>query len=216
MRNPFRAFWNRPQILAALVGGRSRFVVPRPNLGGKLIPDFLIADVDSGGINWVLVELETPGSGVTLKGDSLLEKHSRKGVSQVIDWRRWIENNLDVARRSRRDGGLGLPNISSRSKGLVLVGRRARLGDNASDVRRPISDDQRIDVHTYDFLLDRLEGALGYQGPSGTNPYLIQPWRDGDIVHAGTELEEMLSDIETAEPELDTRKPFSTGKTKGK
>jgi hypothetical protein len=214
---PIQSFLeSRPQILAALVGGRSRFVVPRPNFGGKLIPDFLIADVDSGGINWVLVELETPASAVTLEGDHLLEKHARKGVSQVIEWRGWTENNLDLARKSRRDGGLGLPDISSRSRGLVLVGRRARLGDNASEVRRPVSDDQRIDVHTYDYLLDRLEGTLSFRGPSGLNPRLIQPWRDGDIVHAGTELGEVSSDVETAEPELDIRKPFTTGKPKGK
>jgi hypothetical protein len=107
---PIQSFLeSRPQILAALVGGRSRFVVPHPNFGGKFIPDFLIADVDSGGINWALVELETPVSAVTLKGDHLLEKHARKGVSQVIEWRGWTENNLDLARKSRRDGGLGLP-----------------------------------------------------------------------------------------------------------
>ncbi len=51
---------NNPQVLAALLGGRSRVVVPHPKLGGKRIPDFLIADVDSCGINWVFVELETP------------------------------------------------------------------------------------------------------------------------------------------------------------
>jgi hypothetical protein len=83
-------------------------------------------------------------------------------------------------------------------------------------VRRPVSDDQRIDVHTYDYLLDRLEGTLSFRGPSGLNPRLIQPWRDGDIVHAGTELGEVSSDVETAEPELDIRKPFTTGKPKGK
>ncbi len=93
----------RPQILAGLVGGRisSRFVVPRPNFGGKRIPDSVIADVDSPGLNWVLVELETPVSAVTLKGDSILEEHARKGVSQVEEWREWILSNLALARRSR-------------------------------------------------------------------------------------------------------------------
>jgi hypothetical protein len=204
-------------MLAALVGGRSRFVVPRPNLGGKRIPDFLIADVDSAGINWVLVELETPVSAVTLKGDRLLEKHARKGVSQVDEWRRWIENNLSLARGSRREGGLGLVDISPRSKGLVLVGRRARLGDNASEVRRPIGENQRIDVHTYDYLLERLEGALSFRGPSGLNPHLIQPWRDGDGEQPGVALEEgLLGKVETDDPVLDLRKPFTTGKPKGK
>jgi hypothetical protein len=77
---------SHPQILAALLG-RSPFVVARPNFGGKRIPDFLIADVDSRGINWVLVELETPTSPVTLRGDLLLDKYARTGTSQVEEWR---------------------------------------------------------------------------------------------------------------------------------
>ena len=80
---PIQSFLEtRPQILAALLGGRSRFVVPRPELagvGGKRVPDFLLADVDSAGVHWLLVELETPVSSITLKNDNLLEEHARKG-----------------------------------------------------------------------------------------------------------------------------------------
>lgn len=166
---------SRPQILAALLGGRSRFVVPHPKLGGKRIPDFLIADVDSRGVNWTLVELETPLSCVTLEDHSILEQHARKGVSQVEEWRQWLLKNLALARQSHREGGLGLVDIRPRSQGLVIVGRRAHLRDNTSDVRFPISEDQRIDVHTYDYLLERLEGALNFAGPAGLNPYVIRP-----------------------------------------
>ena len=202
-----------PEILAALMGGRanSRFVVPRPNFGGKRIPDFLIADVDSRGINWVLVELETPVSAVTLKGDNILEEHARKGVSQVEEWREWILNNLALARRSRRDGGLGLVDFRPHSQGLVLVGRRDRLNENASEARHAFAEKQRIDVHTYDYLLERLEGALNFKGPSGSNPHLIQPWRVGDHEQSGTELEGLLSEIETDEPAQKVRKLFTTG-----
>lgn len=169
---------SHPQVLAALLGGNTRFVVSHPQFGGKRIPDFLIADVDSRGINWVLVELETPLSNVTLQDHNLLEKHARKGVSQVKEWREWILANLELARRSQLKEGLGLIDIRPRSAGLVLVGRRSRLGGNASSVRFPISEDERIDVHTYDYLLERLEGILRFQGPSGLNNYLVQPWRD--------------------------------------
>ena len=96
------------------------------------------------------------------------------------------------------------------------MGRRALLGDNAKEVRFAYAEKQRIDVHTYDYLIETLEGVLRFSGPSGLNPHLIQPWRDGDIAHAGTELEEMLSDIDATEPELDIRKPFVTGRPKGK
>ena len=206
---PIQAFLeSHPQILAALVG-RSPFVVPRPNFGGKRIPDFLIADVDSRGINWVLVELETPTSPVTLRGDLLLDKYARKGTSQVEEWRLWIENNLELARRSRRDGGLGLIDISPRSKGLVLVGRRSRLHDNSSDVRRPISESQHIEIHTYDYLVERLERALGFSGPSGLNRDLIQPWEDES---RASELQSLLYDAADISDLPEARGPFVTGK----
>jgi len=185
----------RPQILAALVGRKPSYVVPRPQMagiGGARVPDFLIADVDSSGINWVLIELETPRSGVTLKNDNILEEHARKGVSQVEEWREWIQNNLYQARLSHKDGGLGLVDIRPQSKGLVLVGRRALLADNAREVRFAYAEKQRIEVHTYDYLLATLEGAMSFSGPSGLNPYLIQPWRDGDGEQPSTNSEEWL------------------------
>lgn len=214
---PIQSFLeSRPQILAALVGRSFRYVVPRPQMGGiggQRIPDFLIADVDSAGIHWVLVELETPRSAVTLKNDNLLEEHARKGVSQIEEWREWIQNNLAHARLSHKEGGLGLVDIRPQSKGLVLVGRRSLLGDNAREVRFAFAEKQRIDIHTYDYLLDTLEGTLGFSGPSGLNPYLIPPWRDGGEpleTDAGT-----LLSVErngTREPDLDLRKPFTTGR----
>jgi hypothetical protein len=163
----------RPRILAALLGGHSQFSVARPQLGSELIPDFLLSDVDSLGIRWILVELETPISNVTLKNDNLLEKHARKGVSQIEEWREWIQNNLDKARRSRREGGLGLFDIRPRSEGLVLVGRRSRLLDNAKAVRHAIWESDHIRVHTYDWLTEKLRGVLRFQGPPASNPRLI-------------------------------------------
>jgi Domain of unknown function (DUF4263) len=167
-----------PRILAALLTGFFRFSVARPRFGIEHIPDFLLGDVDSLGVHWILVELETPVSDVTLKNDRLLEKHARKGVSQVEEWREWIQNNLDKARRSRREGGLGLFDIRPRSKGLVLVGRRPRLNENAAMVRNAISEGNNIQVHTYDWLTQTLRGVLGFKGPSGSNPYLLQPLQD--------------------------------------
>lgn len=167
-----------PQILAALLSGRSRFVVPRPQLGGRRIPDFFISDVDSLGIRWLLVELETPISPITLKNDNVLDKFARKGLSQIDEWRNWILKNLELARRSRREEGLGLIDIRPRSEGLVLVGRRSRLNQNADIVRHSIHEEQRVRIHTYDWLVETLHGVLAYDGPPVLNTRTIPPWRD--------------------------------------
>ena len=175
-----------PQVLTALLGGNNRFCVPRPSFGGKYTPDFLMSDVNSLGIRWVLVELETPESSVTLTSCNDLEEHARKGVSQVREWREWLQNNLDMARRSKEKDGLGLVDIRPRSQGLVLVGRRTRLLDNTSAVRNAIREESDIDVQTYDWLLDRLDGILSFSGPPGVNPHVLQPLRDDNHQWDGT------------------------------
>jgi hypothetical protein len=111
-----------PQILTALPGGVQRFCLPDVSFGGKYVADFLNSDTDSLGIRWILVEFETPNSSITLKSHNELDKHARKGVSQIREWREWVQNNLNFARKPKREDGLGLVDIRPESQGLVLVG----------------------------------------------------------------------------------------------
>lgn len=159
-----------PQLLAGLLTGRSRYVVPRPSLAGKYVPDFLLADVDSSGIRWVLLELETTGSGITLTTESSFDKYVRKGVSQVQDWRRWLTKNLAHARECKADGGAGLTDIDPDSSAIVIAGRRHLLKPLARDIRRPFEQKNQISVHTYDWLIERLQGTLKYDGLPALNP----------------------------------------------
>jgi hypothetical protein len=79
----------RPQILAALLG-RARFLIPRKSLDGVYVPDFLAADHDSAGVRWLLVELETPRSSITLKDRNGLEgarknrSRPNQGVARMV------------------------------------------------------------------------------------------------------------------------------------
>jgi hypothetical protein len=159
-----------PQLLAALLTGRSRFVIPRPSLGGKHVPDFLLADVDSSGIRWVLLELETTGTGLALRSENNFDKYVRKGISQIEDWKLWLRNNLAHARECKANGGAGFPDIEPNSEGLVLAGRRDLQTPAARQIRRPFEENNRIRVHSYDWLIERLQGTLDYDGLPVLNP----------------------------------------------
>jgi hypothetical protein len=167
-----------PQTLAALLGGRDRFVLPRRSLAGKYVPDFLACDTDSLGLRWLLVELETPQSSITLLTQNELDASARRGVTQVREWREWLQNNLDMARRPVEQDGLGLPDIRPRSEGLVLVGRRSALNDNAGIVRQAYREDGCVRIHTYDWLVESLFGILAFAGPARTSPHVIRPLRE--------------------------------------
>ena len=166
-------FKHQPRILASLLRGPDRYCIPEVRLGGRYVADFLLADVDSNGVRWILVELETPNSATALATSNQFDKHARKGVSQIEEWREWLQDNLDMARRSIQENGLGLPDIRPQAEGLVIVGRRDRLSPNAQKLRDQLSENSRIQMHTYDWLLERLEGVIDFSGPWATNPHAI-------------------------------------------
>jgi hypothetical protein len=176
---PIQAFIEaHPEALAALLGGSDRFVLPRPSLGGKYVPDFLASDTDSLGIRWIFVELETPQSHVTLTTRNDLDAAARKGVTQIKEWREWLQNNLDMARRPVSKDGLSLIDIRPRGEGLVLVGRRALLNENSDMVRNPYREENSIRIHTYDWFVERLFGIVAYVGPPRTSRDVLQPLPD--------------------------------------
>lgn len=169
-----------PQVLASLLAGSDRYCIPKARLGGRYVPDFLLCYADSVGAHWFLVELETPRSRIALATGRDFEQHAREGVAQVQEWRRWLENNLATARASIRDDGLGLVGISPNARGIVLVGRREFVNNNHDRLRRTVEAQQRIEIHTYDWLVEQLRQAATAQGPRGMNPALLREVPDAD------------------------------------
>lgn len=162
------------QILAALFGRNEKYFISQKRLGSEFIPDFIVGDVDSMGIHWVLVELETPKSGIYLNNARSFDRAARAGHQQIIDWRNWLGENISYARRKRSENGLGLFDIHDRSKALVLVGRRKLMPETKDAQRLELLKANNIEIHTYDWLLDTLRGILRHNDSSGLNPYLIR------------------------------------------
>ncbi|MFD9234782.1 Shedu anti-phage system protein SduA domain-containing protein [[Kitasatospora] papulosa] len=153
---PLQEFLTRhPEMLVQQLGAGCRWVIPKPQLGGTYEPDFMVARIDSGGLRWVAIELETPAL------DRLFTEENgtpgaklRAGIQQVKDWRHWIECNLASARNSPRDGGCGLVDVTPRIEGMVFIGRRRVSQEEDQRRRRDIEWNDRIAVHTYDWLLE--------------------------------------------------------------
>lgn len=142
---------SHPEILAYLVTGRGgAYVVPQVSFH-KYVVDFLLAGYTSAGIQWTLVELERPNARLTIN-DGQPAKEVRKAQQQIADWRDWLTNNLDYARRSVRDNGLGLAGIRPDARGLIIVGR-GQISDKPDRSRNRIEREQRIVVRTYDWLV---------------------------------------------------------------
>ncbi|MGO9761043.1 MAG: Shedu anti-phage system protein SduA domain-containing protein [Solirubrobacteraceae bacterium] len=155
---PIQAYIERhPEILTSLSGPTSlgTFVRSQPSLGGQRFPDFALAVADSAGLHWTLIEIESPRAAIGLQNGQLA-KNSRAAVGQVETWREWLTNNLDTARRPRAQDGLGLTDVRPEAAGIVLIGRRAGATPLAPAVQRRLHEEQQIQLHSYDWLLDAL------------------------------------------------------------
>jgi Shedu protein SduA, C-terminal len=164
-------FTARPVLLSGLLGSRQgAYVIPHPQLANQYVPDFLIATVDSAGLHWYLVELQSPTATFSVRAGRDYSSQVREALAQIEDWREWLTSNVEFARRARRQQGLGLPAIRPESPGIVLVGRRNTDEDRVADRRLRTSQDRQIVIHTYDWLVD-----AAYQAAYGTARVVYGP-----------------------------------------
>lgn len=151
---------NNPALLIQhLGGGHGRWVIPKPRLGGEYVPDFLIAERHSFGYEWQAVELESPLKPMfTKKGDP--SQYLNHAIRQITDWRAWLKSNQAYAARSRDEGGLGLTDIDTNVRGLIIIGRRSAVAKETMVRRRQMVQDLNIEIHSYDYLISSLAGRL--------------------------------------------------------
>ena len=150
---------NPSLLIQHLGGGHGRWIIPKQRLGSQHVTDFMIADCDSIGFHWTAVELESPLATMFTKAGnpSATLNHA---IRQIRGWRIWLSHNQNYAARPRSDDGLGLTDIDAEVPGLILMGRRATESAGTRHMRRQISRESKIEIHTFDFLLDALAGRL--------------------------------------------------------
>jgi hypothetical protein len=152
-RDVQRVIEAHPRLLASRLGAGWGWVVPQKRLGSEFVTDFLIAEQLSPGYYWQAVELESPRAAMFTKaGDPA--RYLVHAIRQIQDWRAWLTTNQSYAARSRGENGLGLLQISPNLPGLILIGRRGAVAYSTHARRRQMRDDLRIEIRSYDSLLD--------------------------------------------------------------
>lgn len=142
-----------------LGGGHGRYVLPKPKLGAELVPDFLIAEMSSIGIEWYGVELKSPVAKVcTSSGQA--SQHTTRAIQQIIDWRAWLQSNQAYARNPKSEKGLGLVGITPDLPATVLIGRSGNFPDKFNDYRRQTKSGLNVEIHTYDWLVEQAENRV--------------------------------------------------------
>jgi hypothetical protein len=147
---------DHPYLLTALLGGsHGRWLRSQVSFGGKYFGDFAIADADSTGIRWRLIELESPRVRIFGAKGQFLEQ-ARKAQDQIATWRNYIAQNRDMARKPVDEGGLGLVDIEAGAPGLILISRRSTVAQDEHWRRRGL-EGNAVQMHTYDWLISKME-----------------------------------------------------------
>jgi len=154
-------------LVQHLGGGHGRYVFPKPRLGSEHVADFILAERDSDGLTWHLVELESSHARMFTKAGNP-SKELTHAIRQIADWRIWIGKNQNYASRPKADNGLGLEDITNNALGLIIIGRRSD-NDSSNNARRQLlAHDNRIEIHSFDYLIDRCTwGAEASQSMRG-------------------------------------------------
>jgi Shedu protein SduA, C-terminal len=132
---------------------------------GNRATDFVFKEPPT---DYLLVELER-ASHRLFREDGQQKEELTHAIDQVMDWRRYIEDNHDTVQRE-----LGLQGISVNPRALVVIGRRAILTPvNERKLVTMNNATPRLRILTYDDVLTSArataENMLGPLWTPGTN-----------------------------------------------
>lgn len=145
---------SHPQFLVQVLGGgHGRWVIPQKRLGAEFVTDFVLGERHSFGYEWLAVELKNPRARIFNKnGDP--SSSLTHAITQIQKWRSWLKRNQEYASRPKNQNGLGLIDVDCNISALILIGRRGNTDPGTHDLRRQMASDLKIQIHSYDFLIN--------------------------------------------------------------
>lgn len=128
-------------------GHHDTYLFPEFQLGSSYKADYLLVGKNSGGWEFLFVELESPTKNITLKNGELGEAF-RKGMCQIDDWVSWLESyykSLKETFDKYKGDHHNLPDEfsnldSTRLHYAVVAGRRVDFGPTTYKKQRKTRD----------------------------------------------------------------------------
>ena len=138
-------------------GHRSAYLVSEQALGIEYRADYMLLGFNSAGPQIVLVEFENVNVDYKITTSNSETADVRKGLTQILDWKRWMDDNRMYFLNS-----CGLSEIarSIPSWGIhycLVVSRRTRMNEVCNQMRRQKQHEvSELRIITYDRLVDNV------------------------------------------------------------
>jgi hypothetical protein len=148
-------------------GHHVAFMFPEFPLSNNYIVDFVIIGKNSGGHEFIFVELEGI-NGRVVTGNGGLGEVIRKGVNQIEDWQVWLEKNFSNLKPyfdKYRNHDNSLPDEfyeydKTRMHFAVVAGRREHFKNATYRKKRKLLLESDIRLLHYDNLIDCAESMM--------------------------------------------------------
>jgi hypothetical protein len=149
-------------------GHHGLYIFPEFKLPPNFQVDYLLVGGNSDGYHYVFVELENAYGKITTRDGSYGET-IRKGIRQVDDWERWLEENfshLHLVFTQALGDQKSLPREftvfdKTRMHYVVVAGRRSDYNDRTYRLQRSILERRKLHIVHYDNLTDFAKTAIG-------------------------------------------------------
>jgi hypothetical protein len=150
-------------------GHHDAYIIPEFMLGNTYRVDYLIIGKNSGGYEFIFVELENPYKNITTQTGELGATFS-KGIKQVNDWKRYLAANfktLDETFNKYKNPTMELPDEFKtyepyRLHFAVVAGRRDNFNDTTRWHKRRLRSTDDIEILHFDNLCDFATEKIGH------------------------------------------------------
>ena len=138
-------------------GHHSAYLIPEQPLGSEYRADYMLLGNNSIGHQIVLVEFEDINVDYAITSSNSEALAVRKGLTQIRDWKRWMDNNRLYFLNS-----CGLSSIANTipSWGIhycLVVSRRARMNEVSNQMRGQMQYEiPGLHIVTYDRMVDNV------------------------------------------------------------
>lgn len=148
-------------------GHHQAFAFKEFELPPNYIADYLLIGKNSGGYEFVFVELEDANINITTK-DGSFGATIRKGLKQVDEWNSWLEANFSHL-KLLFDKYVGeeemMPNEfmafdKTRVHFVVVAGRRTDYNEKTYRLRRKLNKESNVKLLHYDNLIDGIDSLI--------------------------------------------------------
>lgn len=145
-------------------GHHDSYLFPEQKLGTDYVVDYMLLGKNSDGFSIVFVEFEEANADFILKTSNSESEAVRKGLTQIKDWKRWMDANREFFMRNTGMYKLGIDVPTYRMHYCLVVSRRELISDRAKELRSQLMFEmQNVNIVSYDRLLDNMRRLDGYK-----------------------------------------------------